>query len=230
METTLAQDWFSTIIQPFLAKLGVFIPQLVLAVIVFIIGYFISVGIGRLITEILKGLKFNRLFDKEGWQKAFEKADIKVDPSAFIGAIFKWIFVIVSLLLTVDILNLVKFGELLKDILGYIPNIIVAVLIFVVAVVIADIIEKIVRAAVEKMKVGYASLAASIVKWTIWIFVIFLILDQLLPSSDLVQVLYKGIVYGIVSAIAGATAIAFGLGGKDAAANAIDNLKKKIKQ
>lgn len=225
----ITQDWYNTIIQPFLKDLVSFIPQLLLAIIVFIIGYIISVGIGRLITEVLKGAKFNRLFAKEGWQKAIEKADIKVDPSAFIGAIFKWVFVIVSLLLTADILKLTKFSELLQNILNYIPNIIVAVFIFIVGVVIADIVEKLVRATVEKMKVGYASLVASIVRWTIWIFLIFMILDQLLPKSDLIQILYAGIVNGIVFAIAGATALAFGLGGKDAAAQAIEDIKRRIK-
>ena len=225
----ITQEWYTTIIQPFLKDLVAFIPQLLLAIVVFIIGYIISVGIGRLITEILKGVKFNRLFAKEGWQKAIEKADIKVDPSAFIGAIFKWVFVIVSLLLTADILKLTKFSELLQNILNYIPNLIVAIFIFVVVVVIADVVEKLVRATVEKMKVGYAALAASIVRWTIWIFLIFMILDQLLPKSDLIQILYSGIVNGIVFAVAGAVALAFGLGGKDAAAKAIEDLKSRMR-
>lgn len=226
----MVSELYATVIQPFLDELVTFLPRLVLAIVVFVIAYLISVGIGRLITEILKGLKFNSLFSKEGWQRALEKAEIKVDPSAFIGAIFKWVFIIVSILLTVDILGLTQFAQMVKDVLNYIPNVIVAVLIFVVAVVIADIVEKLVRATVEKMRVGYAGLAASIVKWTIWVFVIFMILDQLLPASGLVEVLYKGIVYGIVSAAAGAAALAFGLGGKDAAAQAIDNLKKRMKE
>ena len=223
-------ELYSAVVQPFLQELFTFLPKLVLAIIVFIVCYLISVGIGRLITEILKGLKFNKLFEKESWQKALEKAEIKVDPSSFIGAIFKWIFIIVSILLTVDILNLTKFADLVINVLDYIPNVIISVLVFVVAVVIADIIEKVVRATVEKMKVSYAALAGSIVKWTIWVFAVFMILDQLMPQSDLVEVLYKGIVYGIVSAIAGAFALAFGLGGKDAAANTIENLKKKIRE
>jgi len=224
------QELYLSIVQPFLKELVEFIPRLVLAIIVFVVAYLISVGIGRLVTEILKGLKFNRLFAKEGWQKALEKAEIKVDPSAFIGAIFKWVFVIVSLLLTVDILKLTQFGDLLRGVLNYIPNVIIAVLIFVVGVVIADIVEKLVRATVEKMKVGYASLAASIVRWTIWVFLVFMILDQLLPKSDLVQILYKGIVYGIVAAVAGGAAIAFGLGGKDAASQSIENMRKRFRE
>jgi len=225
----VAEDLYLTVVQPFLKQLVDFLPRLVLAIVVFVVCYLISVGIGRLITEILKGLKFNQLFTKEGWQKALEKAEIKVDPSAFIGAIFKWVFIIVSILLTVDILNLTNFANLVKDVLNYIPNVIVAVLLFVVGVVVADIIEKLVRVSVERMKVGYAGLAASIVKWTIWVFIIFMILDQLLPASGLVQTLYTGIIYGIVIAVAGACALAFGLGGKDAAAEAIDNLKRKIR-
>lgn len=226
----VGQELYLSIIQPFLKELVDFLPRLVLAIIVFVVAYLISVGIGRLVTEILKELKFNRLFSKEGWQKALEKAEIKVDPSAFIGAIFKWIFVIVSILLTVDILRLTNFANLVRDVLNYIPNIIIAVLIFVVAVIIADIIEKLVRVTVEKVKVGYAALAAAIVKWTIWIFVIFMILDQLLPASGLVQVLYTGIVYGIVIAVSGAAALAFGLGGKDAASQAIENMRRKFKE
>lgn len=226
----IGKEQYLSIVQPFLQQLVDFIPRLVLAIIVFVIGYFISVGIGKLVTEILKGLKFNQLFKKENWQKALEKADIKVDPSGFIGAIFKWVFVIVSLLLTVDILNLTKFAELLRDVLNYLPNVIVAALIFVVAVIVADVLEKTVRAAVERMKISYAALAASIAKWAIWIFAIFLILDNLLPASELIQTLYKSIVYGVVAAISVGVGLAFGLGGKDLAAGVLEDLRKRIKE
>ena len=64
-----------------------FVPKLIGAVVIFIIGWLISVGIGRLVAEILRKLKFNRLFEKGGIRTALEKAEIKVDPSGFIGAI-----------------------------------------------------------------------------------------------------------------------------------------------
>ena len=221
-------DWSLSIIQPFLQNMVSFIGQLILAIIVFIIGYLISVGIGRIITEILKSVKFNKLFDKEGWSNALQRANVKVDPSEFIGAIFKWVFVIVSLLVSVDILHLVQFGMILSQVIGYLPNVIVASLIFVVAVVISDIIEKIVRVAVEKMSIGHGYLAASIVRWAIWIFTIFLILEQLLPTSELIKTLYMAIVWGIVGAVTLGTAIAIGLGGKDTAEEIIKDMKRKI--
>jgi len=222
-------DWLS-VIQLFLQQLISFVANLVVAIVVFIIGYLISVGIGRLITEILKSVKFNKLFEKEGWRKALQRANVDVNPSEFIGAIFKWVFVIVFLLLAVDILNLTSFAGFLTRVLLYVPNVIVAVLVFVVAVIISDIVEKIVRATVERLKVGYGFLAASIVRWAIWIFAFFLILDQLLPSSLLVKTLYSSIVYGIVGALALGIGLAIGLGGKETASKVITDIYKKIEE
>ena len=222
-------DWIA-VVQPFLQQLISFIANLVVAIVVFIIGYLISVGIGRLITEILKSIKFNKLFEKEGWRKALQRANVDVNPSEFIGAIFKWVFVVVSLLVAVDILKLTAFAGFLTQVLNYLPNVIVAVLVFVVAIVISDIVEKLVRVTVERMKVGYGFLAASIVKWAIWIFTFFLILDQLLPASLLVKTLYTSIVYGAVGALALGVGLAIGLGGKDTAAKVIGDMYRKMEE
>jgi hypothetical protein len=217
-------------VQPFLQQLVVFLGNLVLAIVVFVVGYLIAVAIGRIITEILKSVRFNRLFEKEGWSKALQRANITVHPAEFIGAIFKWVFIIVSLLVAVDILKLAQFGAILTQVLNYVPNVVVASLIFVVAVIISDIIEKVIRVTVERMKVGYGYIAASIIKWAIWIFTIFLILEQLLPNSDLIKTLYMAIVYGIVGTLSLGFAIAIGLGGRDVAGEVLQDMKHKITQ
>ena len=142
----------------------------------------------------------------------------------------KWVFVVMSLLVAVDVLQLTSFSSFLMSVLNYVPNVIVAVLVFVVAVVISDIVEKVVRVGVERMKVGYGYVASSIVKWAIWVFTIFLILDQLLPSSLLVKTLYSSIVYGIVGALALGVGLAIGLGGKDVAAEMLSEMRKKFRE
>ena len=222
-------DWL-LLVQPFLQELIAFIANLVLAIIVFVVGYLVSIGIGRLITEILKSIKFNKLFEKEGWRHALQRANVEVNPSEFIGAIFKWVFVIVSLLVAVDILKLVAFAGFLTQVLDYLPNVIVAVLVFVVAIIISDIVEKIVRTMVERLKVGYGFIAASIVKWAIWIFAFFLILDQLLPASELVKTLYTSIVYGVVGAFTLGIGLAIGLGGKSTAEKVISDMYRKFEE
>ena len=202
-----------------------FIPKLIGALVVFLIGWVISVAIGKLVTEILKGIKFNRLFEKGSLKNALEKAEIKVDASSFIGAICKWVLMIVFLAVAVEILGFIQLSVFLTDkVLVFLPNVIVAAFIFVVAAVIADILEKVVRAVVEGMKIGYGSAAGAIVKWSIWVFAIFAILYQLKIAPELIQALLTGVIALIV--IAGG--LAFGLGGKDIAADALREIRRKI--
>ena len=221
-------EWSLSVIQPFLQDFISFLANLLLAIIVFIIGYLISVGIGKLVTEILKSIRFNKLFEKEGWRRSLQRANLDVNPAEFIGAIFKWVFVIVSLLVAVDVLRLTAFAGLLSQVLNYLPNLIVAVLIFVVAIVISDIVEKLVRITVERLKVGYGYVASSIVKWAIWVFAFMLILDNLLPASLLIKTLYTSIVYGIVGALALGVGLAIGLGGKNTAEKIISDMHRNI--
>lgn len=203
-----------------------FIPRLIGALVVFLIGWLIAIAIGKLVTEILKRIKFNRIFEKGGWKTALEKAEIKVDASGFIGAIIKWVLMIVFLAAAIEILGFVQLTGFLTRVLGYLPNVIVAAFIFVIAVIIADILEKVVRAAVEGIKIGYGQVVGAIVKWSIWVFAILAILLQLGIAEDLIKIIIQGIVALVV--IAGG--IAFGLGGKEVAAEILQNLKTKFKE
>jgi len=223
-------DWSLPIVQTSIQEFVSFLGILVWAIIVFVIGYLISVGIGKLIAEILKSVKFNKLFEKEGWKNALQRANIEVNPAEFIGAIFKWVLAIVSALVAVDILGLKAFAGLLTQVLNYLPNVIIAVLVFVVAIIISDIVEKIVRVTVERLKVGSGYIASSIVKWAIWIFTFLLILDLVLPASLLIKTLYTSIVYGIVGALALGFGLAIGLGGKETAGKIISDMYRKIDQ
>jgi len=176
------------------------------------------------VAEILRRLKFNRIFEKGTWKGALDKAEIKIDAAEFIGGIFKWVLIIVFLLAAVEILGLVEFAGFLNRVLAYLPNVLVAALIFVVAVVIADIIEKIVRASVEGIKLGYGQVAGAIIKWSIWAFAILAILIQLGIGRELFLSLFQGFIALIV--IAGG--IAFGLGGKEVAAEILRKAKNKL--
>ncbi|MFH1575405.1 MAG: hypothetical protein ABIB55_00475 [Candidatus Nealsonbacteria bacterium] len=222
-------DWYSVTIeslQNLWQGIVEFAPALIGAVIVFIVGWFIAVGVGKLIAEILKKLRFNQIFEKGNWDEALAKADIKVDASAFIGAIIKWIFVIVFLMAAVEILGLKELAGFLSSILGYLPNVVVAAFILVLTVIITDILEKVVRAAVESIKVGYGQIVAVIVRWSIWIFAILAILIQLGVAPSLIQTLFTGLIAVIVIA----AGLAFGLGGKEIATEILRDLYKKLKE
>jgi len=222
-------DWYS-ITTRVLENLWIgfleFIPRIIGALIVFIVGWFIAIGIGKLVTEILRRLQFNQLFSKGGWGKALSKAEIDVDASGFIGDIFKWVLVIVFLLAAVEILGFTEFAGFVKSVLGYLPNVVVASAIFVAAVIIANIAEKVVVAAVEGIRVGYSELIGVIVRWSIWVFAILAILSQLKVATTLVHTLFQGIVGVIVISLG----LAFGLGGKEVARDMLEDFRGKLRK
>ena len=224
----MVADWYLVTIQA-LQSLWIgflaFLPKFIGAIIVFLIGWFIAIGIGKLVAEILKRLRFNRIFEKGGWKEALEKAEWKVDASQFVGAICKWILVIVFLSAAVEILGFVQFAGFLTKVLGYLPNVIVAAAIFVVAVIVADLLEKVVRAGVEGIRVGYGHLVGVIIRWSIWVFAMLAILLQLGIAKELILTLFSGVVALLV--ISGG--IAFGLGGKEIATGILQDLRKKLK-
>lgn len=202
-----------------------FIPALLGAIVVFLIGWIISVALGKLVAEILKRIQFNKIFETGEWKRAMQRADIKVDASAFIGAIIKWVLLVVFLIVAIKVLGFKDLEGFFNEVLAYLPNVVVAAFMFVVAVIIADIVEKVVRVAVEGAKMGYGAVVGAIVKWSVWIFAIFAILLQLGIARALVTTMIQGLVALIV--IAGG--IAFGLGGKDLAAEVLRDLKTKLK-
>jgi hypothetical protein len=223
-------DWFDTTKD---ALLGVwhelinFIPNLVGAIIVFLIGWAIAVAVGKLVAEILKRLQFNKIFEKGTWKTALQRAEINVDASAFIGAIFKWILLIIFLIAAIQILGFNQLKSFFDSVLEYLPNVVVSAFIFVIAVIVADILEKIVRASVESFKVGYGYIVGIIVRWSIWVFAILAILQQLhIQAADwmvqFIQIAFMGLVAGL--------AIAFGLGGRDAAKSAIESMKNGLRK
>jgi len=202
-----------------------FIPNLIGAGIVIIIGWLISVWIGRLIALILRKAKLDAAFEKTKWQEALEKAEFKMDMSDFIGAIIKWVLVIVFLLAGVEILGMDQFAGFLRGIVAWLPNLVVSAAIFIVAVVVSDFAEKIIKAVVGKMNVRYVGFVGSIVRWAVWIFAILAILGQLGVAREIVQILITGFVALLV--IAGG--LAFGLGGKDMAKESLDNLRNRLR-
>lgn len=204
-----------------------FLFQLIVAIILFIIGWFIAVFIGRLVAEILKKLKFNSIFEGGVWKEAIEKAELKMDAAGFVGAIVKWVLVIVALWVALSFIESFEpFTVLLGGILGYLPNVVISAFIFVVAVIIADLLGKFIRATVESIKVGYGHAVELIVKWAIIFFAFLAILKQLeFVGAEWIVTLVQIVIGGIVVAFA----IAFGLGGKNVAAEILENLYRKLK-
>lgn len=225
----MVQDWTTITLEALQSAWQgflIFLPRLIGAIVVLAIGWFIAEGVGRLISEILKRLKLDRVVEKTNWKEALEKADLKVSLSEFLGEICKWILVIVFLMASVEILGLVQFADFLRRILLWLPNLIVTAAIFIVAVVVAEILEKIIKASAKRMEISYAGLLGTLVKGAIYVFTGLAILSQL----GVTPVIINALVFGLVATLSLALGLSFGLGGKEAAAKLLEDLKKKVSE
>lgn len=220
------QTWSDVIIaslQVAWNAVAAFVPLFVGAVIVFIVGWIISVSLGKLVEHIIRTIKVDLVLQKLDVHRAVERAGIRLDSGAFIGGLVKWFLVIVTLLASVNILGLVQVSGFLRDVLLYVPNVVVAALILLIALVVADTVERVVKASVEAA--GFRGGTVGVVtRWSIWIFAIIAVLLQLGIAADLIRI----VIMGFVAALAVAFGLAFGLGGQSHASAFIEKLKRDM--
>lgn len=202
-----------------------YVPNLVVAIIIFIIGWLVGAGLGRVVAQVIRSIKVDNVLRSAGLEDVLHRAGFTLDVGAFIGALVKWFIVLVFLVASLDVLKLNQVNDFLVTVvLGYIPQVVVAVLILVAAAVLAQIVQGIVVGAARAAEFPSSGLAGNVAKWAIWLFAIFAALQQLNVAPALIQTLYTGIVVALSIAIG----LAFGLGGQHVAAEYLEKLKKDL--
>ncbi len=202
-----------------------FLPSLLGAVIVFIIGWVIATLLGKLAGQVIRALRIDQILEKMGFKKSFDRANLKLDSGNFFGELVRWFFIIVFLMASTDILGLPEVTIFLKTVLLYIPQLIVAVFILLIAVVVANFLQKLVKASVEAAGLNSANFLGAMTKWSVLVFAMLAALLQLGIVPSLIQTLFTGFVAAVTLAIG----LSFGLGGKDTAAEFLDKLKKEVR-
>lgn len=224
----LLQTWGDVLTQSFQqlwVGVAIYVPKLVVALVVFIIGWVIAVALEKVVAQILRALKVDRALQGVGVEEPLARAGFRLDSGAFVGALVKWFFVLVFLVAAVDVLGLSQVNAFLANIvLVYLPNVIVAALILVAAAVIADVTRRVVMGAAKAAHLPSSGFLGGMAKWSIWIFAILAALYQLGIAGPFVQTLFTG----FIAALALSVGLAFGLGGKDAAARFLERLRSDI--
>lgn len=198
-----------------------FIPKFLGAVVLFLVLWLVAVIIGRLVGQIIKTVKLDSALRAAGFDKVVERGGFTLSSGGFIGALVKWFFIVVALVAALDILGLTAVTDFLKnDVLGYLPKVIIATLILLVSIVIAQAVEKLVASSSKAANIQAADTLGLIAKWAILAFAVLQALSSLI-NIEIVLSFLGTILTGVVAALA----LAFGLGGKEAAARYIEKLR-----
>lgn len=225
-ETVAVSDVIKGSLLALWADVAGFVPRLVAAVVVFLVGWLVAILIGRLVWHIIKTVQLDKGLENIGLKGIWERSGYKLNSAFFFYELVKWFFIIVFLMAATDILGLNQVTEFLRTVVLYIPNVIVAALVLLIGALVAKFLEGLVRGSVKAAELVSANFLATMTKWAVLIFSWLVVLDQLNVASEVVRI----IVMGVVAAGAIALGLAFGLGGRDHADDFIAKMKKHISE
>ncbi len=201
-----------------------YLPSLIGAIVVFIVGVIVALVLRSVVVKAVEILRLDELAVKLDIKTSFEKAGLRLHIGRLLGWIVKWFFIIVSLIAATDILGWDQVTDYLKQVVLYIPNVIIAVIILLAGILLANFVRNVVKSAVEAAKLASADFLSGLAKWAILVFSFMAALIQLQIAPELISTLFTG----LVAMLALAGGLAFGLGGKEHASKLLDQLKKDI--
>jgi uncharacterized membrane protein len=202
-----------------------FTPKLIVAIVFFIVGWVLGNLVAKALEQVFSALKIDKIFASIGADSFFRKAGMTLDTGYFIGQVAKWFVVIVFLLPSLNLVGLDYIASFLKDdVLGFLPRVIVAALILIIATIVSEALSKAVSASAKTMNLTSANMLGTIAKYAVWIFAFIIALGQLGVAEYYMSVLFTV----IVGMLGLGGALAFGLGGKEAAAKFLAKLGEEV--
>lgn len=190
-----------------------FIPKLLGFLVILIIGLIIASLVARGITALLRKIGFDRMADRVGLTRFEQSMNVKLDAAGVLGKVVYWFILLIFLIPAVDALGLTTISNILNQIIAFIPNVFVAILVLFLGTLLATFIADIIRGAMARTSIGNPNVFAAIARWAIIGFAALIALEQLQIAPALLDELFGA----VVGATALALALAFGLGGQDAA-------------
>ncbi len=215
-----AQQWTEAVMEAFAhlrnAVTGV-IPNVIGALVILGAGYFISKIAQKIIVGVLRKVGLDRASSAVGTTTLLESVNVRATPSAIVGALMFWFFMLVFLIAATDTLGLETVSATAASVAEYFPNVIAALAILVIGALGARIAREAVRNGAERIGVEFAGPLAQVVYGALLVVIVSLAVGQLRIETALVD----RTVEVILLAGGAAFAITLGLGTRDVAKNLI---------
>ena len=214
-------EWGAALLTSLTAALSLFlaaIPRIIGFLVILVIGWFIAGLLAAAVAALLRAIRFNDLAQSSGFSGFVRNMGVRKDASGLLADIVKWFVRLIVLVVAFDALGLPAVSEVLQQFLLWIPNLVVAVVVLVIAGLAANALGNLVRGSTASAGFNNPDLLASIARIAVWGFGIVVAVNQIGVAQTLVNTLFMG----FVGALALAAGLAFGLGGRETAAQIVD--------
>jgi len=199
-------------LQEGLSAFFAYIPQLIGAIVVLIVGYIVAKVLQAVVTRVLGAIGFDGWMERGGIKQFFDRADTRQTPTSVLGKLVFWFVFIIAIVMATDALGIRQVSAVLSQLIAYIPNVIAAVLILILAALLANFVAGLVRGATG------VDILATIARVAIIVYAVFAALTQLGIAVQLTAPTFL-IVLG---AVALAAALAFGFGAQGVARDIVE--------
>ncbi|MDO8537054.1 MAG: hypothetical protein Q7R94_02300 [bacterium] len=218
------QDWTTVVVsslQNLWAGFFQFIPNLIGALVVFVVGLIVGSGLGMLVEKLFDAVKLDAFLARLGLTPYFERAGLRLRGARFLGQLVNWFIIVAFSLAASDSLGLFALSNFLRDVLAYLPNVIAAVLIMLAAVVLGSFLKRVITASVMSARLHAAHFLGTLTWWAVVVFGFLTALVQLNIATSIINTL----ITGFIAMLALAGGLAFGLGGREYATYLLGKLR-----
>ncbi len=199
--------------QPFFAS----IPKILGFMLILVIGWILAGIIARVVAALLRSIRFNELAERAGLATFVKRAGVETDSAGFLALLAKWFIRLIALVVAFDALGLPAVSDVLRQLLLWLPNLAVGIMVLVIGGLAANALAGLVRAATAQSELGNPNLLANITRVAVWAFAIVVAVNQIGIAQTLVNTLFMA----VVGSVAVAAGLAFGLGGQETASKIV---------
>lgn len=196
-------------------------PNLIIAIAILIVGFVVAGILKKIVETIFSKLNVDSALRGAGAETLVERSGYQLNSGVFLGTIVKWFIIVAFFVAALDVLNLHQATAFLSDfVLTYLPRVIVATIILFAAVVLAQFVQNLVVATAMTANFKSPQFLGKFAKFAIIFFAVLAALNQLQIATELVQMLFGGMVFATSLALG----LAFGLGGREAAGKYLNSV------
>lgn len=221
-------DWGTSLMASLTGAMSLFfaaIPRLFGFIVIVIVGWIVSALLAKAIAMLLRKTHFNQLAERSGFADFVGKTGTETDSAGMIASIANWFVRLIVLVVAFDALGLPAVSEVLRDLLLWLPNLAVALVVLVIGGIAANAVSKLVRGMTAEADLDNPDFLAKLASMAVWAFTVVVAVSQIGVATTLVNMLFMA----VVGAFALALGLAFGLGGRDTASEIIRNWDRRAR-
>lgn len=214
--TTTITNWSDAMMTSLAGAMALFfaaIPKILGFILIIVIGWIVASLIEKGVRGLLHAVKFDNLAQRAGLSDFVHKMGVKTDSSGFLALVIGWFIRLIVLVVAFDALGLPAVSDVLRQLLLWLPNLVVGLVVLVIGGLLARAASSLVRGATAEAGFDNPDRLAKVASVAIWAFAIVVAVNQIGIAATLVNTLFMG----VIGALSLGAALAFGLGGRETA-------------